>query len=749
MRCTSAIVAAALILGNAIAALCGETSDRLVHISVVPMVASEHFDHVEMKLQPADDADAPARIIRFEGDSVDVSLPLNTHWWTSTSARGWWSARTLLSVTSGEGPMTFESRLWPAGKLRGTLKVLKAADKLPAALTVSARAVPGTPPRSLPDFVIDCPVERSGRWQCDIPIGSHDLSLAAASYIPVYRWDVRVDRDAPRDLGTMTLRKGASVAGWAAIDERGAKLTGTRAVLTRLVAAGGDARVIERLSSPVALATVAANGFFQLTGVEAGTYRVRVERDGFAPASLFPVRVFAGSETLIRHPLMLQRPLHVRANVQPARDASGKPWRMTISRIGDFSTAPDGGPIFDAPIGEDGEATVAGQAPGTFRATVADSAGNPYDTRNFDVQSDNDAPQHFDIAVVSVTGHIHRGDEPVVAALSFGGRFGSVHVTTESAADGSFTVRLPRDGHWPIDVEADPDLRTTLETDIQADSNHEAEVELTLNDNRVHGRVLSETDAPVASALVFLATRGRTLTTTTATDGTFAYSGVMSGPARLTAEIGRTGAARHSDEATIEIPATGATNPVELRLQRDRHIVASVTSIRGPVAGAIVEVVVPPPAPAPFIARMTTDLEGTFELNPPVSLASATAIVLPPGLALRAFTLPLDGRELVLNVPESGGTLRIVTSEPLTAYSFMMVTQDGRAIPARDIMSWAGNHGIHPTEHGIDVPDVAAGVYRVCVGRATEAPECSEGSLAPGSLLELRLAPSHSSHPSN
>jgi hypothetical protein len=748
MRLSRTAIAASLILGNAIAAFCSEPPDRIVHVTLVQMVASEHPGSVEIKLQPGDDPNAAPRIIRVESDSADVSLPADTHWWLATTARGWWSQRTLLSVTSGAEPMPVESRLWPAGRLRGTLKVLNATDKLPATLTVSARAVPGTPPRSLPDFTIDCPVERSGHWQCEIPIGSHDLSLSATSYIPAWRWDVHVDRDAPRDLGTMTLRKGASVAGWAAVDERGVKLTGTRAVLTRLIAAGGDARVTQRLGAPVAEAAVAANGFFQLTGVEAGTYRVRVELDGFAPASLFPVRVFADNETVIRHPLTLQRPLHVRASVEPVRDPSGNPWRMTISRIGDFSTAPDGGPIFDAPISETGEAAVAGQAPGTFRITVADSDGNPYDTRNFDVQSDSDAPQHFDIGIVTVTGHIHRGDEPLAATLSFGERFGSVHVTTDSAADGSFTARLPRDGQWSIDVEAEPDIRSRIETDIHADSKHEAEADLTLNDNHVHGRVITDAGVPTPSASVTLTIGRQTLATRASADGSFAFAGVANGAAHLSAENGSAGARQHSNDAAIDVPATGSVGPIELRLQPQHHIVASVISSRGPVAGAIVEITVPPPAPTPFIERMTTGLEGTFELNPPASAASATAVVLSPGLALRAFTLPLDGRELVLNVPESGGTLRITTTEPLMTYSYLAVTQDGRAIPARNIFAWAGNHGIRPTEHGIDVPDVAAGVYRVCVGRATDAPACSEGSLAPGSLLELRLD-SHSSQPSS
>ena len=107
-------------------------------------------------------------------------------------------------------------------------------------------------------------------------------------------------------------------------------------------------------------------------------------------------RVFAGSETLIRHTLILQRPLHVRATVTPARDASDKPWRLTLSRIADFSTAPDGAPVFDAPIDDSGGIDVPDQAPGTFRATVSDSAGNPFDTKTFNVATDNDAPQQFD-----------------------------------------------------------------------------------------------------------------------------------------------------------------------------------------------------------------------------------------------------------------------------------------------------------------------------------------------------------------
>ena len=366
-------LAIAAILVSAVRGAAAETIDRVVHVAAVPMVAGEQISGGELILQSADDATAPPRLVPLNSD---LRLPAGSRWWLSTSVRRWWSARTLLNVTAGDSPLATEQRLWPTGVLRGALKVVKASDKLPSTITIAARAIPGTPPRYLPDFSIDCNVDRAGAWRCEVPAGRHDLSVTASSYIPAYKWDVAVDRRKPQDLGTIELRKGASIAGWAAIDERGAKLTGAKAVVTRLIATGADARIAQRLGAPVAQTTVGANGFFQLAGIEGGTYRVRVEHDGFAPSAIFPVRVFAGSETLIRHTLILQRPLHVRATVTPARDASDKPWRLTLSRIADFSTAPDGAPVFDAPIDDSGGIDVPDQAPGTFRATVSDSAGN-------------------------------------------------------------------------------------------------------------------------------------------------------------------------------------------------------------------------------------------------------------------------------------------------------------------------------------------------------------------------------------
>jgi hypothetical protein len=715
----------------AIGARAGE--EHLVRISVQPMIAGERITRGSIELTLATDPEATPRVSALDADSgATVSLPTGTRWLVAPVIEGWWVQREYLVVDARD---SFAIRAWPTGHVAGTLKRSNAADKLPASIAIVAAAVPGTPPRSLPPFTIACPVDAHGRFRCEVPSGTHDLALRAAQYVPFYRWSVLIDRNAPRDLGTLLLKKGASLTGWARAAERDVKLD-ARASLTHLLPAGASGRLVERLQQPVAQGAVAPNGFFQLTGIDAGTYRLRVEQKGLAPATLYPVRVIAGSETVINVPLALERPLHVRLVVTPARENDTDAWTISVSRIADFGIAADGPPVFEGTVADDGIVDIAGQAPGTFAATVRDRAHNPIATTRFNVAA-GDPPQTIAVKQIRVTGRVLRGETPLAATVSFGGAFGETHVVATSDDDGKFATRLPRAGKWTVDVDAD-ELHTTIDSTIAVDDDGNGTTTLRLNDNHVRGRVIDEHARSLAGARVTLS-GPQTVLTETALDGSFAFAGVAAGAAHLQAEAGSHAQTRRAEALPIDVPANASAGPYELRIGSTRHITGSVTSLRGPVLGAVVDVISPPPTSAPFYSRVTTDVDGAFALDVPASATQATAIAMPAGFALRAFTMPLDGRDVVLNVPERGGTLRIITPEPLTAYTYLHVAQDGQAVPTHDLTTWSASHGSRPAERRLEFLDLAPAVYRACLGRADAKELCVDGTLAPDAVLELAL----------
>src|SRR4029078_4002191 len=168
-------------------------------------------------------------------------------------------------------------------------------------------------------------------------------------------------------------------------------------------------------------------------------------------------------------------------------------------RMRDFSTSPDGPPIFEAKTDETGGSNVPGQSPRTFRATVYDSENNPFQTVSFTVSTELDAPSVLEVHTLRVTGHVQRGGHPLSAALSFGGRHGAPRVDAPSDSDGRFSAVLPRGGHWRVEVDSDEGTSTFVETDV-ADAHDTADIELVLPSNRIVGIVLDEDDRPVAGA---------------------------------------------------------------------------------------------------------------------------------------------------------------------------------------------------------------------------------------------------------
>ncbi|HEX7151436.1 MAG TPA: carboxypeptidase-like regulatory domain-containing protein [Thermoanaerobaculia bacterium] len=259
---------------------------------------------VRLELQPVEGA-APSGVLRLTSavdpdDSRDVragaetSLPAGSRWIVSGSIEGWWLQPEMLVVEPGDAPLVVTRKVWPTGRLEGTIELADAKLSPPETLTVTIEQLPIRTAHPLPRGAsVVCPVDRDRRWRCDLPAApALDLAFRAAAFVPLYRWDVAVAPGSVRKAGALRLRRGSSVSGWAQVEEKG-KLANAKASLVRVVAEGADPLLRERMRRPVVTAAVAMNGFFQLAGLEPGTYSVVVEQPGFAPATLTPVEVFA------------------------------------------------------------------------------------------------------------------------------------------------------------------------------------------------------------------------------------------------------------------------------------------------------------------------------------------------------------------------------------------------------------------------------------------------------------------------
>ena len=654
-----------------------------------------------------------------------VVLPKNTRWTLRAELPGWWMPAELLLVDSA--PLTMSRAVWPAAPVSGVLKMSKSSEAIPRSLAISIEEVPGIRPTDLPKGAkVNCEIAKVGKFACELPAGDADLSFRVPGFVPHYRWGVRLEPQKQYDAGVLHLKRGASLAGWAAIEGNKAKPTNATVRLVRPVPMGADARVAERLARPAAEAKVAASGFFQLAGIDPGRYELIVEQAGYASARLYPVEIHPDTETSLRALMMLKEPMTVRLAIDPATDWSGSPWHVRVSRMSDFGGSAAPIPVFEGKA-KDGLIEIPNQAAGRFAATIADAYGSQYADPEFEAR-ENAEPHRVTIGLIRITGEIRRGKKPFATRIWFGGRYGSVRVESVSDSEGKFSTILPRAGKWPVDI-ATPAGQTSMSVEIVANDEHESDVTLELSENRVEGIVLSAEDTPSAGVNVVLSTSDSMLTARTDSAGRFAFESVPEGEARLRA---RGAGGRQTNVAQVVLRGNGeSVGPVELRFLPVTEIAGKVVALGTPVPGAVLTVR-DGLGKHNLSVNATSDLEGKFRVAVPSDLTSAIITVSPPGHALRVFEVAIDDQIVMLNVSAEGGTLRLKFGEKSKSARLF---QNGKRLELNDLMRWAMSHGspkeISPFQ---DIPNVAAGSYRVCDGRG-----CREAQLAPGGIAEIDL----------
>lgn len=744
------VLAAVMILGAS--QLRAETR-RTVRWTVAPDVRLEGVLRLENAAGTSDAIDVP-----FAGSVAEAGLPEGSRWYATLIAPGWWSARERVAVDADK---TVTLQVFPTGRVSGQLILENPQDRLPKSFTMQIEDPPALPQRlGLPKGAsAECVVSDRGRWTCEVPAGTVDLVVRPKGFVPHYRWGQRIVRGSGRDLGSMTLRAGASVAGRVQVEGRRAKAAGARARLLRIVPLGATGRAGERLRRPIAEGIADEAGFFQLTGLSAGSYALIVEQAGFAPAEIYPIEVYEGSETAVRAPLILRPPIDLRLAVSPARDWTGKPWQVVITPIAAYTGMQAEAPIFSGPVNEAGELTVPNQAPGDFNVVVTDALHDPFSYSTMRATSDIDPRYEVRIAMVHVSGSLKRGDTALPGStLWFGGRHGALHSSTKADGDGLFEVYLPNGGDWSVEVEAErPSVKTRLHVPVSADEHGEAEVAIELPDNWIEGFVVDAEEKPVAGALVSLSAEQPMASTSISTDreGRFVFRSVAEGRVRLTGRVRRDDRERPTEDAYLTVhEGPGGYGPFTLRVQTMKQLAGKVVSPRGGVAGALVRFLASPGQP-PDEAHVVTDADGTFAVDVPEAWTSAVAAMSPPGHAFRALRVPVDGRKLLLHVESVGGELivRLPAETDLEAArrTIPVLMQDGLVLPQSDLIRWAIGHGRDLQALGYYAfPNMSAGSYRVCIGpRALLAPgeeqrwyaqaRCKEATLAPGATLQLDL----------
>lgn len=722
MRRGIAVVAALFVTG----ALYAAPVSRNIRITLTPPESAEVQGVVTLRafMGPQEPISVP---IVSLGEPLVVAVPERSMWEITVSASGWWAAPAVVSVHDSDADVSVP--LLPAGTIAGKLALPKEAPVRPR-LSVRVDVPPGA--RKLPgppSAEVSCVVDDDAAFVCEVPRGTLDLTFLAKGYVPVYRWGVSVAGAKAVDAGTLTLREGSAVSGFVALT--GAKLEVGKGKAALFVEAAGAGRTAARLSRPLLEVPVAANGFFQMTGVAPGRYVLQASHPGFAPATVSPVEVHRDVESKLKRVIELQRPMQLTLRVEPSKDPEGGEWQLAVMRASAVNYRYDDAPIFNGPA-TDGAVVLPDEPGGRYDVTVADRSGNAFLSEEFTTAGSGDETHTFRPKIVRVKGTIHRGAEPIAATIWFGGRHGAQRMALRSNEEGEFRGVLPKAGFWYLRVViADGETQLSTEVEERTDG-EEAEIALKVPANHIEGVVVDASGAPVRSASVVFRPAGLLGAQLRRTDanGRFTFDGVTPGAFDLTAHL-KTTTLQTSEPYTGTISDTASIDDLRLVLRDGRTIRARVVGRHGPVIGADVTVSPGNGFESAPTANATSGLDGTFDVNLPAGFDRALFEVRAPGHALRVFEVALDGRAVTLNVPDAGGTLTVTLPKNGKAFNLY---QDGRVLSMSGLAQWARSHGqTFFSGDRIQITNIAAGRYRVCTT------DCTEGFLPP--YGELHLAP--------
>lgn len=497
----------------------------------------------------------------------------------------------------------------------------------------------------------------------------------------------------------------------------------------------------EALGTRAAEGRAEPSGFFQLTGLPAGAYRLEARLEGFGDGHLPTVILLAGEETRLAEPLQLRPPAFLEIGLQPPTDAYGQPWILSLAREaahqpGFRETVAQGAPP------ETGTWEAGPVQAGTYALQVADSQGSVWVEEEVELPGGKTV-RLVDVPLVPIEGRVRLGDEPVQGRLWFGGRRRVPNVVVDLDAEGEFVGHLPSEGRWELDLELlEEGLEQALDpVEIEvSEGQATARVDLQLPDTELAVRVVDAAGDGVGGAhLVVVGLQGREkrreALARTKGDGTYRFRGLAPGKLVLRARKG--GADSEWTEATAE---EGLDSPeVTLRLEELVTVAGRVTRGGAGLAGASVLARMDG---SPVRKTAVTGPDGGFEIEVPEG--PAVLAVSAPGQGFRLLRTAFSaahGGDRSLDVPLDAGSGRLVLdlTDPAAARAGMgglalVAGEPGAAsVTLAELLGTLRVPSGDGTEPVLEIAAAEPGDWSLCTGPTA----CAAGYLAPGSVLEL------------
>ncbi|HEX2835927.1 MAG TPA: carboxypeptidase-like regulatory domain-containing protein [Thermoanaerobaculia bacterium] len=484
-------------------------------------------------------------------------------------------------------------------------------------------------------------VDAARNFAVRLPAEALDLRISAERFAPVYLWRF----DAPA-IPPLTLVEGASISGWVTAPRK-TKLSEVTIRLTPAAAVWESPDEKRRAHTTRASET----GFFQLTGIDAGTWSLVAEMDSFSPTKPLEIEIADGREEAIRRPLELRLKGSLSASITPLVDFNGKPWQIELQRripLSRYSRK-----VVTEAATAAGQWSREGLEAGQYVLNVLDGRGNTMQRAEVELASEG---EHVDIRIdaVAIRGAVTMAGKPIAVTIKWYTGEGE-RTTIATNDDGTFDGVLPRPGRWYVDLRRG-DVEYVIRKPVDVDES--GEVEIVIPGGAVRGKIVDRAGRPT-QALAMLEGNGTMREMAAAENGTFEIGGLETGTYSVRAQS----KTARSSMISVSVSESSAAEVV-LVVDAQRKVEGWLTTTEGnPIAGAQIWYW---SAQSPFSPAQSGP-SGQFSLTLPSAVSMIELAVVAPSrpAKLTAVPVPSKGERLHIELASARSVLRLgIASAP-------------------------------------------------------------------------------------
>ncbi len=575
-------------------------------------------------------------------------------------------------------------------------------------------------------------------FECPLPAKTLDVRLDLEGYSPLYLWGLEVTAGGKEMLGTLTLKKGATVAG--TVIAQGRLKTPHARVDLRPRQAARDAYRSDFRSQGLkgSTALVDNGGRFQLSGISPGDYVVEIS----APDSCMVtkrVQVSFGDNFVFLHdPIKLGPCLDLDVFVEPPFDFGSENWVLSLEKANEVDSQ---SAIRSLPVEINGAAVIKSLEVGEYELEVQDHEGDVWWTRTIDIYPS--MPAVFaEIEAVRVRGSASQGERPLEGTLIFGTSTRRPRVAMDIDEKGSFEGYLPSQGLWALELVRDGDQQFLDPVGVEVPGGKSyAEVEISIPDTLLSGEVLRD-GRPMPGAIVTVL-RGvdrleKEMFATSDENGEFSFSGLRSGNLQLRAAFEDL----VSGWEFLKLQDSDKIDDVILDLAAKLSVQGRVSAHGTGTAGVrIVGFPSKQTGPMPPTGAVTA-ANGTFDVRVSKDAERLSLAVLPSGHeALLALSQPGLVEQVwpVIDIQLQGtsGTLVLQTDDPSLGG---WVSFGGAVVPMRAWVNLMAQTGRLNRENyqGISLHDLAVGLWIFCLESSNQSCVSTELLAGEVAMVDLR-----------